>query len=131
VGADSVAAHSPSVAATRDTLAARPADTEMLGATHNALSRRTDDSTQTENVVGSIAIRAVTNGAGFVTLADGTEWQIALGDRTRVQQWRPGDHVIVRFAPIVMQPNFEYRLVNGRDKSQALVAFAGQSDTSN
>ena len=94
-----------------------------MGGDHSAVSRRTDDSTQAETIVGGLALRMVTNGAGFVTLADGTEWQIALEDRPQVQQWRPGDRVIVRFAPIGVA-DFGYILVNARDGSQALVALA-------
>ena len=49
----------------------------------------------------------------------------ALADRPRVDQWKAGDQVIVRYAPIAEGKDFHYRLVNGRDESDVLVAFRG------
>lgn len=112
---------------TRDARHTPAANADLMGPNHSVVSQRTDDSTQTQDIVGGLALRMVTNGAGFVTLADGTEWRIALEDRPQVQQWRPGDRVIVRLAPIGRQPRFDYILVNARDGSEALVAL-GQPD---
>lgn len=92
---------------------------------NTAMSRRTDDSTQSENIVGALRVQSVSDGGDWVVLEDGTRWKIALADRPRVEQWRSGDYVVVRFAPIVEDGDFRYRLVNGRDQSDILVAFRG------
>ncbi|HTL96920.1 MAG TPA: hypothetical protein VL157_15350 [Gemmatimonadaceae bacterium] len=89
------------------------------------VSQRTDDTTQYENLLGTIRVLSVNDGAGYVVLADGTVWKVALADRPRVDQWKAGDEVIVRYAPIVEGKDFRYRLVNGRDESDVLVAFRG------
>lgn len=122
---------------TSRTITARSAN-DSLGATtsratrgalmrdaNTAMSRRTDDSTQSENIVGALRVQSVSDGGDWVVLEDGTRWKIALADRPRVEQWRSGDYVVVRFAPIVEDGDFRYRLVNGRDQSDILVAFRG------
>lgn len=97
----------------------------VMRADDNALSRRADDSTQYDNIVGAIRVQSVSDGAGYLVLQDGTRWKVALEDRPRVDQWHAGDYVVVRLAPIVEDGNFSYRLVNGRDESDILVAFRG------
>lgn len=92
---------------------------------NNVVSQRTDDTTQYENLVGAIRVQSVSDGAGYVVLEDGTHWKVALADRPRVDQWKAGDYVVVRFAPIGEGRDFRYRLVNGRDESDVLVAFRG------
>ena len=93
--------------------------------TNSFVSQRTDDTTQYENLLGTIGVQSVNDGASYLVLADGTVWKVALADRPRVDQWKPGDQVIVRTAPIVEGKDFRYRLVNGRDESDVLVAFRG------
>lgn len=92
---------------------------------NSVVSQRSDDTTQYENLLGTIRVQAVNDGASYVVLEDGTIWKVALADRPRVDQWKAGDHVIVRSAPIVEGRDFRYRLVNGRDESDVLVAFRG------
>lgn len=96
----------------------------MRGA-NSFVSQRTDDTTQYENLLGTIVVQSVRDGAGYVVLEDGTVWRVALSDRPRVDQWKAGDQVILRTAPIVEGKDFRYRLVNGRDESDVLVAFRG------
>ena len=114
----------PSLRPTRDTFGA------MMRAAHNVVSRTDDDSIPAESIVGGLRIRALADGAGYLTLEDGTEWKIALADRPRVDQWKPGDHVIVKLAPIFEHRRFRYTLVNGRDGSEALAAFNGRAQAS-
>ncbi len=111
-----------------DSLGATPSRAtraDLMRHTNTDVSRRTDDSTQSENIVGALRVQSVSDGGGYLVLEDGTRWKIALADRPRVEQWRAGDYVIVRFAPIVEDGDFRYRLVNGRDESDILVAFRG------
>ncbi|HSC32249.1 MAG TPA: hypothetical protein VLD17_11000 [Gemmatimonadaceae bacterium] len=97
----------------------------MMRDAYSRVSQRTDDTTAYENVVGAIRVQAVGDGAGYIVLDDGTRWKVALSDRPRVEQWKAGDYVIVQFAPIAERPDYRYRLVNGRDESDVLVAFRG------
>ncbi|HEX5179232.1 MAG TPA: hypothetical protein VFW04_07890 [Gemmatimonadaceae bacterium] len=97
----------------------------MMRDANSRVSQRTDDTTAYENVVGAIRVQAVGDGAGYIVLDDGTRWKVALSDRPRVEQWKAGDYVIVRFAPIAERPDYQYRLINGRDESDVLVAFRG------
>jgi hypothetical protein len=108
-----------------DAIASHASRSDLMHDANTALSRRTDDSTQSGNIVGALRVQSVSDGGGYVVLEDGTHWKIALGDRPRVEQWRTGDYVVVRFAPIVEDGDFRYRLVNGRDESDILVAFRG------
>ncbi|MGH7649134.1 MAG: hypothetical protein ACREND_13540 [Gemmatimonadaceae bacterium] len=107
--------------------ASRASRSDLMHVANNAVSQRTDDSTQYENIVGALRVQSVSDGAGYLVLEDGTHWKVALEDRPRVQQWRAGDYVIVRLAPIVEDGDFRYRLVNGRDESDILVAFRGMA----
>lgn len=102
----------------------RPAAAVMHD-TNSYVSQRTDDTTQAENLLGTIGVQSVNDGASYVVLEDGTVWKVALADRPRVDQWKAGDQVIVRSAPIGEGKDFRYRLVNGRDESDVLVAFRG------
>lgn len=105
---------------------AKPAGSAVVMRDANSfVSRRTDDTTQTETLLGTIRVTSVNDGASYVVLEDGTLWQVALADRPRVDQWKAGDQVIVRYAPIAEGKDFHYRLVNGRDESDVLVAFRG------
>lgn len=99
--------------------------TVVMHDANSFVSQRTDDTTQNENLLGTIRVQAVNDGASYVVLEDGTIWKVALADRPRVDQWKAGDEVIVRYAPIVEGKDFRYRLVNGRDESDVLVAFRG------
>lgn len=105
--------------------ASRATRSDLMHVANSAVSQRTDDSTQYENIVGALRVQSVSDGADYLVLEDGTHWKVALGDRPRVQQWRAGDYVVVRFAPIVEGRDFRFRLVNGRDESDILVAFRG------
>lgn len=95
---------------------------------NTVVSRRTDDTTQYDNIVGAVRVQSVSDGAGYLVLDDGTHWKVALGDRPRVEQWKAGDYVVVRLAPIAEGKDYRYRLVNGRDESDVLVAFRGMDE---
>jgi hypothetical protein len=77
------------------------------------------------SVVSGLSILGVADGGTFITLQDGTEWEVDLPDRTSTVGWRQGDFVLVRLAPIA-RGRYQYRLVNGRDDSEALVKFRGR-----
>ena len=110
---------------TVDARATPVSSTVLMHDANSFVSRRSDDTTQYENLLGTIRVQSVNDGASYVILEDGTIWKVALADRPRVDQWKSGDQVIVRYAPIVEGKDFRYRLVNGRDESDVLVAFRG------
>jgi hypothetical protein len=110
---------------TVDARATPVGSTVLMRDANSFVSQRSDDTTQYENLLGTIRVQSVNDGASYVVLEDGTIWKVALSDRPRVDQWKSGDQVIVRYAPIVEGKDFRYRLVNGRDESDVLVAFRG------
>jgi hypothetical protein len=69
-----------------------------------------------------LAITQVTDGGSFVTLEDGSIWEIRLPQRPVASSWKPGDFVEVRnvLAPV---DRFEILLARGdNDRAEARVA---------
>lgn len=120
-----IATRAPDSLGTVDVRGTRVKSGAVMHDTNSFVSQRTDDTTQYENLLGTIAVQSVNDGASYVVLGDGTVWKVALADRPRVDQWKAGDQVTVRTAPIAEGKDFRYRLVNGRDESDVLVAFRG------
>ncbi len=69
-----------------------------------------------------LAVREVTDGGSFVTLEDGSIWEIRLPQRPVASSWRPGDFVQLKTiaAPV---DRFEILLSHGDyDKAEARLA---------
>jgi hypothetical protein len=74
-------------------------------------------------------VREVTDGGSFVTLEDGSIWEIRLPQRPVASSWRPGDFVQLQTiaAPV---DRFEILLTHGDfDKAEARLAGHQQSDS--
>jgi hypothetical protein len=71
-----------------------------------------------------LAVAEVTDGGSFVTLEDGSVWEIRLPQRPVASSWVPGDFVEVRnvLAPV---ERFEILLAHG-DSDYAEARFAGR-----
>ncbi|MEJ7810933.1 MAG: hypothetical protein WKG32_11040 [Gemmatimonadaceae bacterium] len=68
----------------------------------------------------------MSDGGGFVTLDDGTRWEVYLPDRPATDGWSADDVVLVRrrSAPV---GEFDHLLVNGAARDSASVRFAGRA----
>ncbi len=84
------------------------------------------ESSSAGSVVAGARIIDIAEEGTFVTLDDGTTWEVYLPDRTSTVGWRAGDLVIVSLNPVVVGQRYDYRLTNGRTDSQAAVKFRGQ-----
>ena len=75
-----------------------------------------------------LTITEVTDGGSFVTLEDGSIWEIRLPHRPVASSWRPGDFVEVRnvLAPV---DRFEILLATG-DSDRAEARLAGRKRVS-
>ena len=75
-----------------------------------------------------LAITEVTDGGSYVTLEDGSIWEIRLPQRPVASSWRPGDIVEVRnvLAPV---DRFEILLAMG-DSDRAEARLAGRQRVS-
>ena len=71
-----------------------------------------------------LAVSEVTDGGSFVTLEDGSLWEIRLPQRPVASSWQPGDFVEVRnvLAPV---DRFEILLARG-DNDHAEARLAGR-----
>jgi hypothetical protein len=71
-----------------------------------------------------LAVTEVTDGGSFVTLEDGSVWEIRLPQRPVASSWQPGDFVEVRnvHAPV---DRFEILLARG-DNDRAEARLAGR-----
>jgi hypothetical protein len=64
-------------------------------------------------------VREVTDGGSFVTLEDGSVWEIRLPQRPVASSWQPGDFVLLRTIPAPVQ-NYDILLTHGDyDKADA------------
>jgi hypothetical protein len=61
---------------------------------------------------------------GYLRLADGTLWEIALPDRPVTDAWRGRDYVVVSRAPASVG-EYDHVLVNANARTQAFARFAG------
>ncbi|MGH7508842.1 MAG: hypothetical protein ACREMZ_05180 [Gemmatimonadales bacterium] len=73
-------------------------------------------------------VREVTAGGSFVTLEDGSTWEIRLPQRPVASSWQPGDFVQLKtiWAPV---DRFEFLLARG-DTDRAEARLAGTRATS-
>jgi hypothetical protein len=71
-------------------------------------------------------VREVTDGGGFVTLEDGSVWEIRLPQRPVASSWQPGDFVQLRTIASPVQ-NFDILLSHG-DSDRAEARLAGRAD---
>jgi hypothetical protein len=72
-------------------------------------------------------VREVTDGGSFVTLEDGSIWEIRLPQRPVASGWRPGDFVQLKTIAAPVQ-NFEILLIHGDwDKAEARLAGRGRA----
>ena len=81
-------------------------------------------------LVPGVRIAHVAESGTFITLRDGTEWEVYLPNRTSTVGWLEGDFVIVKLAPLgqnIDQRAYTYELINGRAESAAVVRFKGKS----
>jgi hypothetical protein len=77
-----------------------------------------------------LAIREVTDDGSFVTLEDGSVWEIRLPQRPVASSWRPGDFVQLKtiWAPV---DRFEILLAHGdTDRAEARLAGRGRPPAS-
>jgi hypothetical protein len=69
-------------------------------------------------------VRAVTDGGSFVTLEDGSVWEIRLPQRPVASSWQAGDFVQLRTVAAPVQ-NFDILLSHG-DSDRAEARLAGR-----
>jgi hypothetical protein len=70
-------------------------------------------------------VREVTDGGSFVTLEDGSVWEIRLPQRPVASSWQPGDFVQLRSIASPVQ-NFDILLSHG-DNDRAEARLAGRA----
>jgi hypothetical protein len=64
-------------------------------------------------------VREVTDGGSFVTLEDGSVWEIRMPQRPVASSWQPGDFVLLRTIAAPVQ-NYDILLTHGDyDKAEA------------
>jgi hypothetical protein len=74
-------------------------------------------------------VREVTDGGSFVTLEDGSVWEIRLPQRPVASSWQPGDFVVLRTIPAPVQ-NYDILLTHG-DYDRADARLAGRAHPPN
>jgi hypothetical protein len=72
-------------------------------------------------------IADVLDGGTKIVLADGTIWEVNLPDRPATTRWQKGDYVIVAGRAIEINNTYFFELINGRDGTQAAVAWRGKN----
>jgi hypothetical protein len=70
-------------------------------------------------------VREVTDGGSFVTLEDGSVWEIRLPQRPVASSWQPGDFVQLKTIASPVQ-NFDILLTHG-DSDRAEARLAGRA----
>jgi hypothetical protein len=92
-----------------------------------AVKPDTTDNQAPYSLVDLYRIREVTADGSFVTLVDGTLWEVYLPDRPSTDEWRAGDLVQLHQRPAGVGAYF-FTLYNGRSDSYATVKFRGSLD---
>ena len=72
-------------------------------------------------------IADVLEGGTRIVLSDGTIWEVNLPDRPSTTRWQKGDYVIVAGRAIEINNTYFFELINGRDGTQAAVAWRGKN----
>jgi hypothetical protein len=70
-------------------------------------------------------VREVTGGGSFVTLEDGSVWEIRMPQRPVASSWQPGDFVLLRTIAAPVQ-NYDILLTHG-DHDRAEARLAGRA----
>ena len=73
-------------------------------------------------------LRAIADGGSYVTLADGTRWEIALPDQPRADDWQRGDFILIERTSVATSDQggpYYYELVNAESRWRAAARFAG------
>jgi hypothetical protein len=70
-------------------------------------------------------VREVTDGGSFVTLEDGSVWEIRMPQRPVASSWQPGDFVVLRTIPAPVQ-NYDILLTHG-DYDRAEARLSGRA----
>ena len=70
-------------------------------------------------------VREVTDGGSFVTLEDGSVWEIRMPQRPVASSWQPGDFVVLHTVPAPVQ-NYDILLTHG-DYDRAEARLSGRA----
>jgi hypothetical protein len=70
-------------------------------------------------------VREVLDGGSFVTLEDGSVWEIRMPQRPVASSWQPGDFVVIRTVPAPVQ-NYDILLTHG-DYDRAEARLSGRA----
>jgi hypothetical protein len=75
-----------------------------------------------------LSVQQVHGGNRFVSLTDGSMWDVYAGDRGEVGVWRAQDPVYVRLATTTLSGGYDREIVNASRNVLVRVKFAGQLD---
>jgi hypothetical protein len=70
------------------------------------------------------AVVAIRSGSRYVTLDDGSVWDVYTSDQTETATWQQGDLVQVRVAPVAYG-DFDHELVNNQRTGPVRAKFMG------
>ena len=70
-------------------------------------------------------VREVADGGSFVTLEDGSVWEIRMPQRPVASSWQPGDFLVLRTIPAPVQ-NYDILLTHG-DYDRADARLSGRA----
>jgi hypothetical protein len=76
-----------------------------------------------------LAVKNVQGGSRFVSLTDGSMWDVYAPDRGEVGVWRAQDPVYVRLATTNISGGYDREIVNASRNVLVRVKFAGQLDS--
>ena len=65
----------------------------------------------------------------YLTLGDGSRWEVYMADRLNTKMWHVGDIVLLHQRPDAIG-DYYFVLYNGRDESSATVKWRGYSEKS-
>lgn len=70
-------------------------------------------------------VKSILNGGGFIVLADGSMWEVWVGDQSNSIVWEVGDVIRVLEAPAPPEEHYIFKFENGRARSLVTVRYAG------